>query len=206
MIRDIRTTADPEVVVAHGPLYDLEKVLDAAADLLADFSVAMRHVYPETVPEARLWGEEWGPFDGSTLLRMRTAFTLLKSSKDGYDAGSMEFCLRIRPFRIQAGLLGRHGIYRRPGGAYETIDGLPAEEYDPAPEIVVASMSHRAGFLSAYEASVALIALEPHFRKGIGRAGPIHDGTDTTHLFLRFSHEAFGAGEGEMRIDCTDTE
>lgn len=207
MIRDIRPTDNPEVVVAHGQLFDLEKVLDVGEALIRTFvkeASAIAHDLPD---ECREFGaEEWSSLGDVAFFRMKTAFMLLKSGKEGIDVGTPEFRVRTGPFILQFCPLGGEGLYLKNGGRYETGACGPGREIDPSPKISVLARCGIPGFLSATGAILALEILEPFFGRGVERYGPgSESGHQPTMIFLRFSHEEFGAGEGDIRIDCTDT-
>ena len=207
MIRDIRPTDNPEVVVAYGQLFDLEKVLGTAERLVEHFVHQMRQTGLGQEAEVSFDGPgEWEPLTEASYMRIRTGYTLTASAKEGYEAGSMAYVIRVGPFRIRLGLLGYDGVFRKEG-EYITIDGAPGEDFDPAPKIFITSRYHPAGLLEKDDGEVAKAVIAPFLKDGLRLAGPQpSDGSAPPMIFLRFSHEAFGAGEGELRIDCTDTE
>lgn len=207
MIRDIRPTGNPEVVVARGPLYDLDAVLETTVRFVRHFVHQVRVLGLGEEAEIA-YGDpmDWEPLTDSSYTRIRTAFTLVKASKEGYDAGPLAYLIRVGPFKIRLGLLGYDCLYLNEEG-YHTVEGAPPETYDPTPKILVTARWHFGGMLEKDDAELAKAFADPFLSSELSIATPLPpDGSAPPMLILAFRHETFGAGEGEMRIDVTETE
>jgi hypothetical protein len=206
MIRDIRPTDNPEVVVAYGQLFDLEKVLGTAERLVRAIVEMTVSAYPgERAFMQDGPGEPHVPLDDGAMTRLMTGFALEKSAKDGVDIGWSFMRVLVGPFVIRLELMGSDILFLQDDGSYETDVCAPGEELDPSPKFSVCRRDGRLGRLDSRDIILALVALEPFFARGIETGViPATDGQFPACLFFRFSHEAYGAGEGTMRIRCFD--
>lgn len=207
MIRNIRDTEHSEVVVAYGPRFDLDKVMDHGFAVLQVFLSHVKLGYPEAKPVIRCMndGRRWEPLVPEEYFRMRAGFVSLQScSEKGFDSGEFGYLIRVGPYRIVVGFLGRHGLYRYPEHQMRTIDGLSGEGYDPTPEICISNSRSSMPLLNAPEAEYAHAALSSYIGKTLELGGPQPQGDQVpAMLLLRFPHAQFGNGEGEIRIGCT---
>lgn len=220
MIRDICPGIRRDAAVAHGPRFDIHRVMDAGFAVFRAFAAAMPELGAELM--VRRDGEtRWKPFSEEEILLLKMDL-LVEACR--YDVSETNYRLRVGGLDISFEPFGGAALVRR-GGEWLTADREPAERFDHAPKMTVASAlraddlseddfdvfvgralgrpsprddGRPVGTILLDEASLRIVrtVLEPFVRKeGLAvDLGPL--------AHIRFPHERFGDGEGTLRIEA----
>lgn len=161
MIRDIRSTDNPEVVVARGQLYDLEKVLDVGFDLLVSLIEAIRSQFGFEGFELKTTGGDWAKsFDA----RVRRALKKrCFEEKAQYDVSTFWIRIHVSQFHIRFYPLGTERLMVESGEILESF-GNPAEELNPEPQIIISPRIP--------SGSIPIMSLGPTIRRLLTRQSP----------------------------------
>lgn len=134
MIRDIRPTDNPEVVVAHGQLYDLDKVVDAGLELLDSLIECIQSHFELEEIELKTTDGDW-----AQSLSAHVQAALKKrclEEKEIYDVSTFWIRVNVPPFHIRFYPFGSERLIRENGELRESFGSL-AEELNPEPQIVI---------------------------------------------------------------------
>lgn len=194
-------------VLVKGPRFDLEKVLDACDELVADIGSAYRPGRIEAVKDEPGLGRAiaW-PDPGKAAIR-----GIWREAAKIYEAVDEPVVFPMEEISLKAYPLGKSWLVYHPGAdEIRTPDGRPLGEFDPTPTICV--YGRRRGpnayrFASAADIANVGVRLMVRFA-GRGLDYLVSnvffdpDGSPRQAGFIRLPHAAFGDGFGDIRVRC----
>lgn len=197
MISKLRTLND-DTVVAEGPMFDLEKVLETAMMTLRALVRWCAMKFPDADPPTihHVHERDLRPYEDGSCDEIAAVFRRAKAQS--YDVTDFHYMVAFGPFAAHLHLLGFEALHG-PQNNCETTFGLNWEDLDPTPIILIRV---REG------AEIPIGERDREFlermlgnlegRKGVELEGWILSGM---HFYgIRFPYADFGAGDGRIRI------
>lgn len=185
-----------DTMLAHGPRFDLEKVLAAGSGILRTLIGRAQMRFPDA--EAMAITSETEDFPGTveSLDEMEAVFR--KAKADWYDAADLHFYVHFGPYLATWAPLGFDALYG-PTGNCLTSNEANWEDLDPTP--VLFFMDRETPFRPMGPKATKFLreTLGDEGSSGIHLDYVPHE-ADAEIVVARFPHDAFGAGSGRIRI------
>ena len=199
MIKDIRRL-DDDRVAAEGPRFDLRRVLETMWELLERFTREQRKVEPGCFASLQV-GHDGPTFLIDEIAKFRFLASLpligLRYDADGYQCQA-----EIGSYRLLLHPFGADPLFVT-GEEYHTIDGGPAEGYDPTPLIAVVNRGSRGDYCLDLRQRIFVTERFAAFAtRGVSFPTVLGEGLVPPMAHVHFPHEVFGAGVGRIRIRC----
>lgn len=197
MIRKLRHK-DDGTVIADGPLFDLPKVTLSAMGILRTLMQRAQMRFPDSDPPVYTFSSEDVelPFEEESPDHIAWVFEECKFTQ--YDVAPLYFEVKFGPFMAQLYLLGFDCLHG-PTINCITDHELNWDQLNPTPLMLIMP---RDGLTETFQPE-DLVFLTKRFASSLP-AGVVWNPYETEEelpaIAIHFPHEAFGKGEGPMRI------
>ena len=202
MISNIRSKMDGQTVLAEGPRFNTELVLDAAEAFVLAFVQGACAATPGLSATLRFSSGQGATFvlDDEAYRRVRRA---VLAEHQIYDVGLFCVIFDCGPYRIRLYPLGGDALMLRGAGSWRTMSDAPGAQLDPTPCLHVVPSGGENLLFPDDDAHFVDELLKRHAPSGTSSSGIRPHGGGTLPG-LRFPHEAFGNGYATLRIALID--
>ncbi len=197
MLKKLREL-DDDTVIADGRKFDLAKVSETALGILRALLGRAMIRFPNSEPPEFMFAfdDEARAFDEDSYAQITYAFDECKLTR--FDVTMFSCEVRFGPFMTDLYLLGFDCLHGTVKNCLTDRD-LNWDELDPTPVMMVMM---RRGMVDPFDElhyDFLIQTLNGFLSHGI--TWDLYDSeTDDLAIMVRFPHEAFGKGEGPMRI------
>jgi len=185
-----------DTMLAVGPRFDLEKVLAAGSGILRTLIGRAQMRFPDASALMITSETEDFPATVESLDEMEKVFRKVKA--DWYDAADLHFYVHFGPYLATWAPMGFDALYG-PAGNCLTSSNANWEDLDPTP--VLFFMNRELPFqpmgLKATKFLKEILGDEK--ADGVQVDYVPHD-ADSEIVVVRFTHDAFGDGDGQIRV------
>lgn len=185
-----------DTMLAEGPRFDLEKVLAVGSALLRTLIGRAQMRFPEAEPMTIVSEMEEFPAAVESLDEMEAVFRKVKV--DWYDAADLHYYVQFGPYIATWAPLGFDALYG-PRANCLTSSEANWEDLDPTPVLFFMNRDQPFHPLGVKATKFLRETLGDEHAQGIHVDYVPHD-VDAEIVVVRFPHDAFGAGRGEIRV------
>lgn len=196
MISKLRELSD-DTMLAVGPRFDLEKVLAAGSGILRTLVGRAQMRFPDAEPLSLVSETpEEIPASADGLEEIEAIFRGLKKAR--YDAADLHFYVQFGPFIATWAPLGFDALY---GQAANCLTSSEANwsDLDPTPVLFLMNRD-RPFFPMGSKATAFLKEILGDGKMDGVQVDYVPYDADADIVVIRFTHDAFGDGRGQLRI------
>ncbi|HTK60630.1 MAG TPA: hypothetical protein VL283_05520 [Candidatus Baltobacteraceae bacterium] len=185
-----------DTMLAEGPRFDLEKVLTEGSALLRTLIGRAQMRFPEAEPMTIVSETDDFPASVESLDEVEKVFRKVK--EDWYDAADLHFYVQFGPYIATWAPLGFDALY---GPACNCLTSSEAnwEDLDPTPVLFFMNREKPFHPLGPRATKFLKEILGDEKADGVQVDYVPHD-ADAEIVVVRFTHGAFGAGRGSIRV------
>ena len=196
MISKLRELSE-DTMLAVGPRFDLEKVLTAGSGILRTLVGRAQMRFPDAEPMSLVSETpEEIPASADTLDEIADIFRELK--KERYDAADLHFYVQFGPFIATWAPLGFDALYGRTGNCL-TSSEANWEDLDPTPVLFLMNRDQPFFPMGSKATEFLKDILGGDKADGVQVDYVPYD-LDAEIVVIRFTHDAFGDGRGQIRV------
>lgn len=185
-----------DTMLAVGPRFDLEKVLAAGSGILRTLIGRAQMRFPDAPVLTIVSEMEEFPASVESLDEMEAVFR--KAKKDWYDAADLHFYVHFGPYLATWAPLGFDALYG-PTANCLTSSEANWEDLDPTPVLFFMNRDRPFQPMGPKATKFLKETLGDEASSGAQVDYVPHD-ADAEIVVVRFTHDAYGDGSGQIRI------